>query len=214
MLGQTSRQDPVDWQGWTSAKLNLDLPKKYEAYVEYERRYDANISIINAAYLDLGFSKKLSKKFKVLAQYRLAKVENRTFNRYTFGAEYGQSQKKNSWGYRALFLNKLYEFDNGLPDILFGDAYSRFKIFYERELTPKIAIGLSSEYIFNLSEGIELDNIRNKINANYQINKNGKLDLFYMYRPDFAKKYNRTFHILGISYTHQLKIAKNKKSNI
>ena len=56
-----------------------------------------------------------------------------------------------------------------------------------------------------------VNNWRNTIGIKYKLNKKTKLDLSYIYRPDYGKKtYKRTFHIIGFNASYTLKLKKKK----
>ncbi len=50
-----------------------------------------------------------------------------------------------------------------------------------------------------------IDNIRNTLGLKYEYAKNKKVEVYYIYRPDFAKSYNRTFHVIGVNVSFKAK---------
>jgi len=76
-----------------------------------------------------------------------------------------------------------------------------------KKLSKKTDLYFSSEPYLTFEKGeYPIDNIRNTIGLKYQWIKNSKVDFFYIYRPDFAKSYNRTFHVLGVMLDIDLKV--------
>ncbi|MFM1913592.1 MAG: hypothetical protein RIR51_1435, partial [Bacteroidota bacterium] len=50
-----------------------------------------------------------------------------------------------------------------------------------------------------------IDNIRNIIGLEYEIQKNIKIDGFYLFRPDYGKRtYTRFFHIIGFKVQYNI----------
>lgn len=56
-----------------------------------------------------------------------------------------------------------------------------------------------------------VDNIRNTIGCKYKLRKDLKLDVFYIYRPDYSKSYNRVYNIIGFNADYTIKVKKHKK---
>ena len=53
-----------------------------------------------------------------------------------------------------------------------------------------------------------IDNIRNTIGIKYEYAKDRKVRLFYIFRPDYARSYNRTFHVVGLKFDFDWKVKK------
>lgn len=52
-----------------------------------------------------------------------------------------------------------------------------------------------------------IDNVRNTIGLQYQHAKGRKDGIFYIYRPDYSKSYNRVFHIVGMRWHLDWKVG-------
>jgi hypothetical protein len=79
-------------------------------------------------------------------------------------------------------------------------------------VTKKLDAYVSWEPIMKFGGIYFIDNIRNTIGFKYKVLPDLKLDLYYIYRPDYAKSYNRLFHVIGFSADYSLKIKKKKSS--
>jgi hypothetical protein len=55
-----------------------------------------------------------------------------------------------------------------------------------------------------------IDHIRNTIGVKYEYAKDRKVSLFSIFRPDYARSYNRTFHVVGLKFDFDWKVKKRK----
>ena len=210
---QTSKTDHSDTQGWYGASATIDLPKKWQIETEYQSRFINNLQTYNGSYFTLGASKKLNKHFELMGDYRLALVNKGTYRRFAFGGELSNKYKKLQLAIRAQIQNQLQDFDDVTKDSQ-KSGYWRIRFGGKYSFTKKIEAYASIEPIMKFASTTFLDNIRNTIGVKYKVVKNVKLDMFYIFRPDYAKAtYNRTFHIVGfnVDYTFHKKKKKKKK---
>lgn len=59
-LAQTSKADPTDVQGWFGGTLDINLPHKWTAELDYQARYFNNVRTFNGSYISVGASKEVS----------------------------------------------------------------------------------------------------------------------------------------------------------
>ncbi|MEY4629031.1 MAG: hypothetical protein RLZZ595_1357, partial [Bacteroidota bacterium] len=55
--GQATKSDPIDVQGWFSAGVGLDLPKKWKAEIEYQARLFNDMKSFNVSFYSIGLEK-------------------------------------------------------------------------------------------------------------------------------------------------------------
>ena len=84
---QTSRSDPSDFQTWYSTTAKLDLPNRWEASLKYRARLVDNSSVFRGSYLYTELGRELNEHLSLLGEYRLARVEDGTYHRYSLGME-------------------------------------------------------------------------------------------------------------------------------
>ena len=205
-FAQTSKSDPVDGEGWYSATLKLDLPKKWEASFQYEARFWNNLQNYYGSYVSVGANKQINKHLDLSAEYRMAFFDDGITYRYTLGGEANTKlNKKFSGSARLLFQNRVQdEYDPSLAteSVIFWRVRGQLKY----EASKKIDLYGSVEPIMAIGGNSFVDNWRNIIGVKYKINKKTKVDLSYMYRPDYGKRtYNRTFHVIGFNLSYRLK---------
>ncbi|NNV56231.1 DUF2490 domain-containing protein [Limnovirga soli] len=211
VFAQTTKEDPVDWQGWYGASLDADLPNKWAASLEYQARYFNNLQTYNGSYISLGGSKKVAEYLKILGQYRISFVQNGTYQRFTIGAEASTKINAFELSGRALLQNSVQDFDDNTKAT---DQSTSWRV--RAQTKYRISKGLSAyasvEPIMQFGGRHFVDNLRNTVGLKAKIAKNTKLDVYYILRADYAKKYNRTFNIIGVDFNYTLKF-KNQKAN-
>lgn len=214
VFAQTSKTDPTDAQGWYGAELTMDLPKKWTAKFDYQARYVNNAKNYNGSYVSFGANKELADFLEVQAEYRLALVPAGTYHRWSIGAELNRTVAKVDIALRALVQNTVQDFDDTtVPDDKSG--YWRVRLGAQTDLVKKLDVYVQTEPIMQFGGTNFVDNWRNTIGLKYKLSKNLKLDAYYMYRPDFAKRtYNRYFHIHGISLNYTFKPNKVKDPRV
>jgi hypothetical protein len=111
-----------------------------------------------------------------------------------------------------LVQNQLQDFDDEYKDNQ-RDGYWRAKFESSYAPTDGIDLYVSTEPIMKFGGVRPIDNWRNIVGLKIKVAKRTKLNIFYMYRPDFAKAtYNRLFQVVGINLDYTLKIKKSKPS--
>lgn len=214
-FSQATKTDPIDSEGWYSATLKMDLPKKWETNLTYEARTYNNLKTYYGSYLSLSGMKSLNKIFKVGGEYRMAIFDDGITHRYTLGVEAtGKIKKKLEVSGRLQFQNRVQD--------AYDPALSTDKsLFWRVRAQAKYALGKefevygSTEPIMKIGGNNFVDNWRNTIGIKYKGIKKTKLDLFYIYRPDYGKRtYNRLYHIVGLNVTYTLKVKEKGKKKM
>jgi hypothetical protein len=207
LSAQASKADPTDAEGWYSASLKLDLPKKWEGNFTYEARYYNNLKTYYGSYLSLSGTKSLNKIFKIGGEYRIAFFKDGITHRYTLSTEAGgKINKKLEVSGRLQFQNRVQDAYDPLVNTdknLFWRVRAQAKYAFNKEFE----LYGSVEPIMEIGGYNFVDNWRNTIGLKYKGIKKTKLDLFYTNRPDYGKKtYNRLYHIVGFNLTYTLKV--------
>lgn len=212
IFAQTSRTNPNDNQGWYGAKLKLDLPRGWETSLDYQARFINDFNMYNGSYTTIGAAKKIAKHIELQGDFRLALVEKGTYYRGSFGFEASNGFGDFDFGLRMLVQNQLQDFDDEYKDNQ-RDGYWRVKLETNYAPTDGIQLYVSTEPIMKFGGVRPIDNWRNIAGVKIKVAKRTKLNLFYMYRPDFAKAtYNRLFQVVGVNLDYTLKIKKSNPS--
>jgi len=203
---QTSRADPNDIEGWAGIGLNLNLPKKWDADLSYQTRRQGNISTLRGNYWSPEIGKTLTKGVRTFFNYRYANTVNGNSSRVGWGWQFNVKKQKWTFDFRPQMQYTIQFADDG--DVTNNTKWIvRTRLQAKKKISNKTDLYFSSEPYFTLEKGeYPIDNIRNTIGLKYEWIKNSKVDFFYIYRPDFAKSYNRTFHVIGVMFDLDLKI--------
>jgi hypothetical protein len=202
---QATRSNPVDNQGWFSAGVDLDLPKKWKAELGYQARVFNDLKTFNGSFYSIGVEKGLSSWFALQTEYRLAKVLRGTFHRVSAGFVLDKKVNDLKLDLRVLYQNQIEDIENLTSEINQND-FIRMRIRGKKELSKKVDLVLSFEPIYQAQSGLQIDNYRIQGGLKYNFTKATSVDLFYFNRPDFAKSYKRQYHVFGIAFKHEIKI--------
>jgi hypothetical protein len=201
---QASKSDPVDTQGWFSAGLDLNLPKKWKAEIEYQARMFNEFKRFNGSFYSIGVEKELASSFSLLAEYRLSKVLKGTYNRISAGFVLNKKLESVKFDLRVLYQNQVQDFDDPTKEID-RDNFIRTRLRMKKELSKKVDMIIAFEPIYQVQEGLKIDNYRIQGGLRYNFTKKSSVDVFYINRPDYAKSYKRVYHILGLSFKQEIK---------
>lgn len=211
IFSQTSRTDPNDNQGWYGAKLKVDLPEGWGTSLDYQSRFINDLQMYNGSYISLGVTKRINKIFKIESDYRLALVQKGIYHRVRIGADATKKIGDFDFNLRLLVQNQLQDFDEiNKSNQREGYWRARFEVNYGP--TDGFDLYASTEPIMKFGGNRIIDNWRNTLGLKIKVAKRTKLDLFYIYRQDYAKAtYDRLFQVIGVNIDYTLKI---KKTNI
>jgi hypothetical protein len=202
---QATKSDPVDMQGWFGANIELDLPKKWNVDLAYQGRLNNNFESYNGSYYSVGIDKRIIKSLSLLVEYRLSQVLKGTYNRYSAGFDVGYKVKKIQTDLRFLYQNQIQDFDDPIKEDD-KDNFFRVRARARIPVIKKASLVLSTEPIYSISSGFKIDNYRHQLALRYDIEKNFRLELFYINRPDYAKSYKRQYHIMGTTLSYSFKV--------
>ncbi|MSR06499.1 MAG: DUF2490 domain-containing protein [Gemmatimonadetes bacterium] len=214
LRAQTSREDPVDVQSRFAAQVNLNLPSKWDASVGYEGRMIGNSSVYHGSYVSGELGHPLRKHLAVFANYRLARVAEEVSHRFGVGAELETKRGRLTISFRPMFqYQREFEDDDAEQG---SRGVLRTRVRAKIPATKHVTVYGSVEPYFAFTGVFPVDNWRNSVGLQWDFMKHGKVDLHYIYRPDYAKFYNRTYHIVGVGFSMdvklQIKHAKKKKA--
>ncbi|MFT3843933.1 MAG: DUF2490 domain-containing protein [Lacibacter sp.] len=206
LSAQTSISDPTDVQGRIGTGFQYNFSKKIKTEIEYQARFVNNLSTYYGSYVSLEGSYDLTKKVALIANYRLSLTTNGNANRYGAGITYETKLfTKMKLNLRPMVQYKKFIADD---DDVSGNSnfFVRTRLELDYSLTKKMNVYASVEPYFTFeTDEYPIDNIRNTLGLKYEYAKNKKVEVYYIYRPDFAKSYNRTFHVIGVNLSFKAK---------
>lgn len=212
LAAQTSREDPSDLQAWLGAGVRFDLPRRWESSLEYRARMVDDASDYRGSYVTAQVGRNLTKRFSTLVNYRLATVDEGTFHRYGIGAEQKGRVSDVRVGFRTIVQYQKQNFEGNDEASTDTDTFLRTRLEIERPVAKRLDVYASTEPYFKLGEGgYPVDNWRNTVGLQFEVAKGRAIDVFYIYRPDYGKSYNRTFHVIGVDLELDVKVGRKDK---
>lgn len=203
----------MDFQTRYGFLLKGDFPKRWTGAFQYELRMVNNASEIRGSYFTVEVGRKpwAGRNLELAGHYRLAAVRTGTDHRLALGLE-----GTRKFGATALSLRTLLQRQWRMRDDDEGagaETFLRVRPRGKRPLGERWAVSLAVEPYFTFAEGeYPVDNWRNVLTLQYSLGKGKRLDLYYMYRPDYARSYNRTFHTVGIQAEMDFRIPPRRPS--
>jgi uncharacterized protein DUF2490 len=201
LRAQTSFVDPVDLQSRFEMQVNLDLPRRWEMSLGYELRLTDNVSSYHGSYFTGELRRSVGSHLSVFGNYRLARLTDEVAHRFGIGAEL-----KTKRGRVNLSLRPLFQFQHKVLDDAEQDVQQvlRTRLKASLKAARHVEVYGSVEPYFAFSALYPIDNWRNTAGVQWEFRKDLTLDLYYIYRPDYGRFYNRTFHILGVEMSIDL----------
>lgn len=196
---------------WYGTSLTLDLKNKWEAGIDYQARFQNNLASYKGSYISFSSSKSITKRVGLQAEYRLGLVSGSSFHRFSFGGEYEPKTRKVDFAFRLLVLNNIQDFLDP-QEATQNDLYWRARVKWGFRINKKWSGYLVTEPVMKFGGNRFVDNIRNTVGLKRKLSSAAKLDLYYMYRPDYAKsRSNRLFHVVGVNVDFRVAPRKQKK---
>ena len=207
---QTSRADPSDVQGWYQVGVDLDLPKKWKSSLDYRLRTEDNATHYRGSYVTGEVGRTVHRRVELFASYRLADVDAEVTHRFGLGAQASRKIRGATLSFRPQVQHRL----QGSDDEQGTDAKTlvRTRLQLKGRVARWLELYGSTEPFFTFAGGAEypVDNWRNTLGAEVEYGGGRTLDLFYVDRPDYAKSYNRTFHVVGVNLGFDVKVSGRK----
>jgi hypothetical protein len=206
LVGQPSRSDPVDVQARFGVQANLNLPKKWEGSLGYEGRMIGDASVYSGSYFDGELGRPYGKHLTFFGNYRYARITGAESHRLGTGFEWEKKADHFSVSFRPIFQYELKNVDDaeqGSKEAL------RTRLKVKVPATKRFTLYGSVEPYFAFTGIYPIDNWRNTVGVQWEFMKKRKVDLYYIYRPDYSKQlYNRTYHIFGAGVTTDVKFPR------
>jgi len=198
--------DTVDLQSRAGVSLDVNLPNKWRAELEYENRRFEDLATFRGHYFTVEGGYKLARGLDALVNYRLADGNGWTSNRFGLGLEYEYKTGGLSLGLRPIlqYRTKAVEDDDTGSD---GDTFLRTRLQVQYALARWLDAYASVEPYFVFGADLPVDNWKDTLGLKFELTKHAKIDIYYIYRPDYGKSgYNRLFHVVGVELRFKTKL--------
>ncbi len=201
----------TDFRARLSGGVSADITSRLKADLEYEHRFDKNLSTFDKAYLEPALSFEITKAFKVGASYRVM-LDQSWNRRYGFeqraGAFVRYDTKIDDFAFKAKTALQ-YGFDDLtnasnfsqqklISRTAFEVAYnwfgSRFKPFASYEFFVHL----------NHPNGTIANQWRLKAGTDYKLSKKAALNVYYLFENEFNVVAPVDAHVLGAGFSYKL----------
>ncbi|WP_337042810.1 DUF2490 domain-containing protein [Emticicia sp. 17c] len=202
-----------DFQTWYDTELKLNLKKGWELKGQYRVRFNENASHYKGSYFFLAGEKKINKYLKVVANYRLALVEDNNYHRFLIGLQ-GQL-KVNDFTFftRPMIQNQKKYFVGDDENLTDTDTHLRLRTGVKYQISKHWDTYVYAEPFIPIKQGKtpEIRFWQNAAGLSYEYMKNKKATLYYIWQPEVNQKHPHTNHIVGLSLDFEVKPYKKKK---
>jgi predicted porin len=202
----SAQVDQSDLQSRSGVRLNLNLPGKWEVDLDYQFRMVDDLSTYRGSYFTVETDYHLTKEVTAIGTYRYILGNEGNAHRFAAGLELETRLDRLKLAFRPLIQYRTAFVDDG--DVGGdGDTFARTRLRAEYPVTKKLDVYGSVEPFFGFGGEYPVDNWRNELGLQYAFSKGVRLDLYYIYRPDYGKAYNRLFHTVGITLRFRTKVG-------
>lgn len=197
-----------DMQLWTNISLEKKLTKTFSFNFTEEVRFNENISEVGQFFSDIGGTYKISKAWRISANYRFTnkrQVDNSYSKRHRYYFDLSFKKKFNLivFSFRTRFQSQyadIYSSNDGTVP----SYYSRNKLSLKLDLNKKYSPYLSAEMFYQLNnpDGNKIDNMRYSGGLEYEFNKRMGVDLYYMIQQEYNVKNPERDFVVGVGYKY------------
>lgn len=165
-----------------------------------------NASSYHGSYVDGELARAVGRRLSLFGNYRFATLTDGESHRFGVGGEVEQKMDRFSLAFRPMFQYQ----GSALDDAEQGASRAlRMRLKTKVPAGKRVTFYGSVEPFFAFAGIYPVDNWRNTVGAQWEFMKKRKLDVYYIYRPDYAKEfYNRTYHVLGVEIITAMKLPK------
>lgn len=208
LVGLKANAQNTDFRARVSAQIEKEITKKLSTSLEYEHRFDQNLTTFDKAFLEPSVSYEILKPLQIGFVYR---------------AMFDQNQvRERSWGQRVAgyirFSKEVDDFDFQLKTALqYGfDDLTNASFSYNQKLINRTSLEVkynwfgskftpfaSGEIFYHINNpnGGIINQSRIKAGTSYKLNKHSKIQVYYLFENEFNAAFPIDSHILGASYS-------------
>lgn len=199
-------------QIWLGAACKLDFKKGWAVTVQYRVRETKDVTKYYGAYLFISPEYKINKHFNVFADYRYASVVDvGYYHRFAIGGEAQTKWKRFEFVFRPMIQKQNQYFLGDDEQNFDNSAYLRPRLKIQYKVNKRVDVYIYGEPFVDIQNKTSVDWWQNSFGVKYEYTKNQKINFFYIWQPDYTKKYLHTFNIYGIDFDFTIKVGKKKE---
>jgi predicted porin len=194
-----------DFQTWYGTSLKVNLKNGWDVSGQYRMRLTDNSSHYKGSYLFGQVDKKLTENISVFTNYRLAMVDKGTYHRFGLGVEAQQKFGDFTVALRPMIQYQKQNFSGDDEGKIDTDTYLRPRLTVKYPLSRRLDAYVYAEPFYKLDKNPNLDWWQNSAGVKYEYSKGKKINLYYIWQPDYSRKNFSTNHIVGLSLDFTIK---------
>jgi hypothetical protein len=213
IAGEVTAQRTIsENQIWIGAECKLDFKKGWSVAIQYRVRETKDVSKYYGAYLFVSPEYKINKHFNVFADYRYASiVDVGHYHRFALGAEAQTKWKRFEFSFRPMVQKQNQYFIGDDEKNFDNSTYLRPRIKIQYKVNKRLDVYLYGEPFVDIQNKTSVDWWQNSVGMKYEYLKNQKVNFFYIWQPDYTKKYLHLYNIYGIDLNFTVKVGKKKE---
>ena len=206
-----AQKQVVDRQFWLGASCKLDFKKGFSLTAQIRGRQINDFSRFYGSYLFLTGEYRVNKYLSTFLNYRYSSVVDvGYYHRYALGVEGTLKMKKFTFSMRPMVQKQNQFFTGDDEKNSPNSLYLRPRVQVKYKVTKRVDVYVYGEPFVDLMNKTQVDWWQNSFGLKYEYIKNQKINLFYIWSPDYKKKYIRNYHIFGVDWEFTLKMGKRK----
>lgn len=209
-----AQEEVQDVQFWTSVQLNMDLPRRFSANVQYQLRLDNNVTSVKGSYFSAGVGYEIIKKYlSAEVDYRYVTSTQNDRHRFGFGLTGKYKLGKVGLSNRLVYQREHEYFNARYESGHEPTNYLRNRFQVKVDLPKRFDVYASMEPFIRFSNKLNnVDRVRTIAGVDWEFVKNHRFSLFYLFQADVNVKRPGMGHAFGLNYEWDIpKFGKKKK---
>ena len=195
-----AQQKIRDFESWTGASIELDLPNGWTAAVEEQVRFDNHLTAWKSTFTDLSTSYKINKYLQASAEYRFAFIPEGNGHRLGVGMRFRYPIKPVTFYYTMKYQ---WTTIRHIPS--FNRWRNKFQIRYKPFRFMSVYAFTEINYFFNFAfHGVNW--IRTSVGLRFEPAKRHQIKIFYALEDQMNVEAPKRVHIFGLGYKATIKI--------
>ena len=202
----TQAQTVSDFQTWYGASLKLDLKKGWAVTTQYRTRIIQDASYYKGSYLFENVDYRINDYLEISANYRLAVIDVGTFNRFAFAVEGRYRLRKFTASFRPMIQYQHQNFNSDYGAKTDNNIYLRTRLEFKYDISRRWTANLYVEPFLKLDKKVAIDWWQNSLGVKYEFSKGMKVNLYYIWVPDYTHKKYHVYNIVGLELDFTIKV--------
>lgn len=192
---------------WGTLGLDRKINETFSLQSISQWSFNQNFQELNAAFVDMGISARVTKVWTIGMNYRFVEWRNldnlyMPIHRVYVDASALKTFNHQVIQYRLRCQNQIY-------DLSFFDPYKnqklivRNKLYYKLNLDRKYALFCSFEHFFRLNQVYRTQTTRSEIGLTLKLDLHHRINFYFINQMTYFTKYPRVDFIYGITYNYK-----------